>query len=161
MRKKIKTNHFNFINYLISKCLNKEFNPIYDKNIRDDIRIKQNRDIYNQKIKTFLENNSYIFRNLDINYKIDLFQHEIFSHILDITLFEFFEKYYYRQDCTFHNEHLEKLKHEYSESDIIYYHLYLIHDLDYLNYFQYEGGNKKTRKDINHKKPRISKQENL
>lgn len=142
---------------MISKCLGKEFNPIYDKNVRDEIRIKQNREIYSQKIRDFLDFNSYIFRHLDIDYKIDLFEHEIFSQILDLSLFEFFEKYYYREDCTFHNEHLEKLKKMHSETDITYYHLYLIHDLDYLNYFLYEGGNQKTRKDINLKKPRNPK----
>lgn len=111
-------------------------------------------------MREFLENNSYIFRDKNINYKVDLFQHEIFRIILHLTLFEFLELYYYNENCIFHNDHLEKIKQENIGTELTYYHLYLIHDLDYLNYFLYEGGNKKTRKDMNLKKPRISKQEN-
>jgi len=69
---------------------------------------------------------------------------------LNLTLFEFFEKFYYDEDSVFRNEHIKAV--EMPEGDL-YYERYLYYDRNYLFYFKNEKANK-IRIDVNKRKPR-------
>lgn len=147
IHKKIKTSHFRFLKVLLEETFNIRLN-IFKKEAISDISITYNKKLYMLTLREFIRTKGEIFRFKQDQEKI--LGNVLWQEVLDYTLFEFFEKFYYHKDSIFYFYHLQQL--EVSESDL-YYERYLFYDRYYLEYFRNEKANKQ-RKDVNVKKPR-------
>jgi len=148
IHKKIKTNHFRFLKNFIEETFFIKLN-IFKKKLISTVSINFNRKLYSMNLKDFLNKIDHLFKNINDKEKV-LSNEEWKDSILELTLFDFFEKFYYDENSEFHKEQNNFI---YIYEGEKYYERYNYYDKRYLNYFKDEKANKQ-RSDVNKLKPR-------
>lgn len=142
MRKKIKVKQFDFLRFDFSRSKYLKFKKkdFYVPSI-SNISLSYNKNLYEKKLKDLFEETLIYFKDFQNAYEKTKVEDIEFSEKLEMTLYDYFDKFYYRENTySFRKGIYTKLTEKYPP---IYCWLFSHYDLRYLEYFKSQKANKR------------------